>query len=308
MNVSPKEIHTDDFDHFSAWVTDLGFESELTQASRGRGKFQAGMTTIGDWTVWRYRASQDMLCEYTIPPDMIELCISRYSSPVLWCGQKFLGTSITIHRDRHLYRATLPRDGVGYGCLLPIEDAIRSGVISEQHLSRLGSVNHAFAPANESSAAYLMGRLSALFELPDALDQPGHAIDSLVCDWQPTMDASFSADVTGAKPTPEKALLDKAQDLIVSRMDRALTVGEIAEELSVTRRALERAFRHFIGVSPYQYLLLRRLHTARRMLTLGREDVLATSLQCGFEHASRFSKMYARQFGELPSQTKARCS
>ena len=306
MNVSPKNIHTDDFDHFLSWVNALGIESELTRVSGGPAVFQAGMTTLDDWTVWRYRASQKMLCEYSIPPDMIEICISRYAAPVIWCGQKFERTSITIHRDRHQYCATLPQDGVGYGCLIPIERAISAGVISEQQLSRLGSTNHAFAPENESSATYLIDRLSSLFEMPDALDQPRHALDSLVSAWQQIMDVSYLSDVTDAKLTPRKALLDGAQDLIASRMDGTLTVGEIAEELNVTRRALERAFRFFIGVSPYQYLLLRRLHSARRMLTIGQQAVLTTCLQCGFEHPSRFSQMYARQFGELPSHTRAR--
>ena len=106
-------------------------------------------------------------------------------------------------------------------------------------------------------------------------------------------------------PLPNKGVVDDARDLISSRLHDALTVRQILDELGVSRRALELAFRRHLGVSPHQYLLVERLHLARQMLKRNEtSSILQICLNSGFTHPSRFAEMYARQFGELPSQTK----
>ncbi|MGI9516419.1 MAG: helix-turn-helix transcriptional regulator, partial [Pirellulaceae bacterium] len=96
--------------------------------------------------------------------------------------------------------------------------------------------------------------------------------------------------------------------LIDACPDEVYTAGQIAGELDITRRTLERKFQRHLGVSPYQYLLTRRLHLARRILKTGQTSVLTACTRTGFANTSRFAMLYSRQFGELPSQTKGLAS
>ena len=101
-------------------------------------------------------------------------------------------------------------------------------------------------------------------------------------------------------------LVDDARDIMARDLCSPLSVHAIAQELRITRRELERAFQQYLGVPPYQFLLVERLHAARRVLRRGEHSVLNACLECGFEDASRFTQMYSRQFGELPSKTRIR--
>ena len=70
--------------------------------------------------------------------------------------------------------------------------------------------------------------------------------------------------------------------------------------------ALRMACQKHLGVSPTQYLLLRRMHLARRALRQSDPDAtrvtdVATNL--GFWELGRFSVNYRQIFGESPSTT-----
>jgi AraC family transcriptional regulator, ethanolamine operon transcriptional activator len=98
---------------------------------------------------------------------------------------------------------------------------------------------------------------------------------------------------------------------IEDRGNAAGTVSEIAAALGVSARSLQMAFKGFLGVSPLQYLLARRLRFAQREIAAGlggqqKSAITEAALSHGFEHLSRFAEHYRRLFGELPSQTLRR--
>jgi AraC-like DNA-binding protein len=107
-------------------------------------------------------------------------------------------------------------------------------------------------------------------------------------------------------------------DLIVASLmyvedhgDAALTVAQIAAVLGVSSRSLQVAFKGFLGVSPLQYLLARRLRFAQREIVGGlsgrqKSGITEAAMSHGFDHLSRFAEHYRRLFGELPSQTLRR--
>jgi AraC-like DNA-binding protein len=76
----------------------------------------------------------------------------------------------------------------------------------------------------------------------------------------------------------------------------------------VTPRSLQLSFQAVHGMSPRQYLQRVRLDRARQTI-LAQGDaasVTKAAMDCGFMHLSRFSQVYWRTFGELPSETAAR--
>jgi AraC-like DNA-binding protein len=87
---------------------------------------------------------------------------------------------------------------------------------------------------------------------------------------------------------------------------KPLHVPETSHTIGVSGRTLRTACHEQLGVSPTQYLLLRRMNLARRTLQHSDPDVttvtdVATDL--GFWELGRFSVKYRQIFGETPSAT-----
>lgn len=87
---------------------------------------------------------------------------------------------------------------------------------------------------------------------------------------------------------------------------RPPSLVELASRLETSPRAVQYALKSAIGVSPYQYLLARRLQEVRRALLHHQTSVTAAALDRDFENLGRFASQYARLFGERPSDTLKR--
>jgi AraC-like DNA-binding protein len=87
---------------------------------------------------------------------------------------------------------------------------------------------------------------------------------------------------------------------------KPMHVPETSHAIGISGRTLRMACQKHFGVSPTQYLLLRRMRLARRTLRQSNPDVtrvtdVATDL--GFWELGRFSVKYRQIFGESPSAT-----
>ena len=303
MLASRTSICTDDFEAFCEWEIANGVDSERKQLSRGPGLFQADLAAVGEVVIWRWRESQRILSEYVLPPDTVEICIARYPESPVWCGMQIPRSTAAIHLGGKPYVCVVPSGGVAYGLVFDRTSPALQTLIPAEILAGAESPTHATAPVPD----HLLQRTLAVVDrmLDDDADSvlPSMALDLTLSQCQAVIDACFPCR-TSAAPLPRKGLVDDARDVIAHRLSSSLTVQDLLGELGVSRRALELAFRHHLGVSPYQYLLAERLHAARRMLKRDRRSVLDICIRCGFNHPSRFAEHYARQFGELPSQTK----
>ena len=93
--------------------------------------------------------------------------------------------------------------------------------------------------------------------------------------------------------------------------DKPIYLPKICAAIRVPARTLRHYCQDHLGISPHQYLELRRLHMARQRLSAensNRTTVTEVATELGFWHFGRFASKYARVFGELPSQTLYRQS
>ena len=91
--------------------------------------------------------------------------------------------------------------------------------------------------------------------------------------------------------------------------DRPLYLLEICAAIGVPERTLRLSCQEHLGISPKHYLLLRRLHLARRALQkaeASKTTVAEVATSLGFWHFGRFAGFYRMYFGEPPSATLAR--
>lgn len=102
--------------------------------------------------------------------------------------------------------------------------------------------------------------------------------------------------------------VSQACDIIRARAGEPLSLADLAAELGVTPRTLQLSFQAVHGMSPRKYMQRTRLDRVRACIEAADFDgqVTSAAVDCGFLHLGRFSEIYRRTFGELPSKTLER--
>lgn len=108
--------------------------------------------------------------------------------------------------------------------------------------------------------------------------------------------------------TPESVKKDITEDKKINQvlgyindnLSDTLTLDSLAGQFYISKFYLSRKFKQFTGLSIYQYIMKKRLITARNMLRVG-TPVTTSYLQCGFNDYSNFLKAFKREFGRNPS-------
>jgi AraC-like DNA-binding protein len=88
--------------------------------------------------------------------------------------------------------------------------------------------------------------------------------------------------------------------------DEPLYIPELCTAIGVSAGTLRNCCREQLGMSPKRYLLLRRMHLARRALrdsAPAATTVTEIATRYGFWQFGRFAGEYRSLFGELPSAT-----
>ncbi|MFF7709245.1 helix-turn-helix domain-containing protein [Pseudomonas sp. NPDC007930] len=112
-----------------------------------------------------------------------------------------------------------------------------------------------------------------------------------------------------APRSPQRQTVHRVMDAVAADPTANLTAPQLARLAGVPLERLQREFRAFTGLSPTQWLRLRRLNMARRDLQRaapGSTTVAEVAMHWSFWHLGRFAESYRGLFGELPSQTLGR--
>jgi transcriptional regulator GlxA family with amidase domain len=115
----------------------------------------------------------------------------------------------------------------------------------------------------------------------------------------------------------EDTVAQRHHELVMSRFrrvleenpDQPLYIPEICKAIRVSDRTLRVCCQEQLGVGPKRYLLLRRMHLARRGLreaTPEAASVTDIATRYGFWQLGRFAGEYQSLFGESPSATLRR--
>ena len=117
---------------------------------------------------------------------------------------------------------------------------------------------------------------------------------------QPTVDGRLMSSLVAM--IEDAILKDFSEGVVV-------TLNDLMSMAGVSERGLRRSFKNYFGMPPRQYLQLRRLHHARRLLRdrhNGENTVTAVAARLGMWDFGRFAIRYRRVFGERPSDTLRR--
>lgn len=112
--------------------------------------------------------------------------------------------------------------------------------------------------------------------------------------------AYFETLDTADEDVTESMLINQILIYINEHLSEPLTLETIAAQFFISKNHLSHQFKHFTGLSPYQYIMKKRLKTAYNMLCNGTTASSACE-KCGFNDYSNFLKAFRREFGKNPS-------
>lgn len=94
---------------------------------------------------------------------------------------------------------------------------------------------------------------------------------------------------------------------IENNLDREITIQKLAQQAKISMSVFAHTFRKVIGISPYQFILQKRLEKSKQLLLEGNSTMsIATIAQkCGFSNASAFTKHFRQKQGISPSQYRS---
>ncbi len=109
--------------------------------------------------------------------------------------------------------------------------------------------------------------------------------------------AAIRQDVT------ENDTVNRLVTYIEKHLAEDLNLDNLSAAFHLSKFYLDRQFKQYTGLTIYQFILKKRLMTARAMLRAG-IPVLDACMGCGFNDYSNFLKAFKREFGRIPKEFK----
>jgi len=283
----------------------------------GRGDFTAKLTRIDLHRLWMQRFSDNLPRVAHSAPRTGRATISFRTAPgpsFLWSGAEMQPTNIIRHSEG---KDSFQRSS-GSACWgaisLPVGDMVSVGaaiagvdlapprdalivIPSPAAMAKLQRL-HAAAGQLAEDASAVIAHPEAARGLEQAL------IEAMVgCLGQGEVREDRSALRHHAM------IMRRFRRAVEENPDQALYIPELCRSIGVADRTLRVCCQEQLGMSPKRYLLLRRMHLARRALRDNAPTattVTEIAAQYGFWQFGRFAGEHKSLFGELPSATLGR--
>ncbi|MBE7025987.1 MAG: helix-turn-helix domain-containing protein [Ruminococcaceae bacterium] len=148
-----------------------------------------------------------------------------------------------------------------------------------------------------------------IFELAQRLDDMEimHDFEKNICFFSIIEQLSLKETVPVLKnETVPKQIVD-ILEYIEKNFAEIRCVEEVAAEFYMSVTSLNRNFRKYISLSPYKFLMAKRLSHAEKMLRQG-GSVTGVCYACGFRDCSRFIEHFKKRYGMTPMKYKSTLS
>jgi AraC-like DNA-binding protein len=108
-------------------------------------------------------------------------------------------------------------------------------------------------------------------------------------------------EVSPVHATPAARAVERGVDYIEANLSEPLQLSAIAEAACMSRFHFARMFREQTGLSPMEYLRMRRIERARQLLHADGQRIGQIANALGFYDQSHFVRWFRRSLGCTPS-------
>jgi len=78
--------------------------------------------------------------------------------------------------------------------------------------------------------------------------------------------------------------------------------GDLANVVALSKSHFSRAFKLSLGLSPMEYVVVRRVERAKAMISSTRERLAEVALACGFADQAHFNRRFRDLIGMSPGR------
>ena len=112
---------------------------------------------------------------------------------------------------------------------------------------------------------------------------------------------SLSAPLTDKISSPNR-IAREAYEYINENYSEDCSLGRIASAVKVSPNHLHAVFCEHVGMTPYEYVLSKRIQKAKMLIMTGEKSMLEIALETGFCSQSHFNKVFRKQTGMTPME------
>lgn len=98
--------------------------------------------------------------------------------------------------------------------------------------------------------------------------------------------------------------LDRAINYINENLKNELSLSEIAAKANMSRTYFSTLFKKLNGISPWEYITIKRVEEAIELLKQNNKTVLDIAIECGFNSTANFNRAFRKVTGKIPSDYK----
>jgi AraC family transcriptional regulator len=132
--------------------------------------------------------------------------------------------------------------------------------------------------------------------------------DSLLCALAVHLQRSYGVTPSrGTKPRNglPRARLNRVIEYIEANFNREIALTALADTAGMSPHYFSELFKQSVHLSPYQYVLRRRIEHARKLLSDPSVTVFEAAVRSGFSDQSQFTKLFRRIVGVTPTGYRA---
>ena len=96
-------------------------------------------------------------------------------------------------------------------------------------------------------------------------------------------------------------IAQNASSYILARIDKHITIKDMADRMHVSQTQLKNSFRKYYGASMYKYIRSRKMEIAAQKLAQEEFSVMEIAGMVGYENCSKFAAAFRGEFGMSPS-------
>jgi len=95
--------------------------------------------------------------------------------------------------------------------------------------------------------------------------------------------------------------LRRIKEFVDVHISKGIGISELASLVGLSQFHFIRAFKHSVGLSPYQYVLSERISVAKELLSKRELSIADVALAVGFSDASQLNRVFRKLLGVTPT-------